>query len=674
MPDAFGSYVFVIRDTTALVQWDRQSRRFGRISELTSNLVIITDSEDRIEWVNPAFEKRSGWSLAQLRGQRTDAFLPSDFTERDPLPRVGDVPGQAEPLPTERLCRDRHGAEYWVSEDIQPLHDAEGRLESVVRVQTDITDLKSNYMRELQIRATAIEAASDGIALSDETGHYVYMNPAHRRMFGIAADEDIRTLSWVDLTAPEQRERFAAEHWETLRTAGTWSGASIGLHRDDRKLDLDVALTLTEGNDLICVARDVSSRRREEAERARLREELQLAQRRETVAHLAAGVGHDLNNLIAVVSGTVALMEEGCSEDEALASGLLRIARAMTAAGELVSGLGHLARPQTHHRDIGLCEVIGEAVDLLGSARISAHDIRVETPRDCPKVWADRTDILQVILNLAINACEAGDAGANRVVLRVATTGTDLPIREPDAGTIHEGRSYALFSISDTGRGIAPEVRARLFEPYVTTKGRQGTGLGLPIVASILLNNDAAVWYDSTPGAGTIVTVAWPDSGRTSSTIDASRPASHRLGSLSGHNVMVVDDKIDVAEVLSEILEADGAIAIAISDPEEATRLLLEESDLWSAVVTDLEMPRMKGTDIADAATRARPSVPCILVTALPYSTGWDRSVFRHVLAKPVDPHELVACVRSAAEASVADRRSDAADVDPAPKSAARRF
>lgn len=636
-------YVFLIRDVTDRHQKERQIRRLSRIAELTSNLVVITDPEGQIDWVNPAFEARTGWPLDEVRGRKPGHFLQFEGTDPATIGRIGRALAKGKPVRSEILNRSRSGAEYWVSKDIQPLTDTQGRLEGFVAVQTDITALKKAHQRELHLRATAIESSMDGIAISDENGRYVYMNATHRRLFGIGPGEDIRSISWADLTGPETQLQVQREAWPLLESEGRWQGELTGQRRDGVAVNLDITLTLTEIGDLVCIARDITEKHRLEAERMRMREQLQLAQRRETVAHVASGVAHDLNNLIAVVSGTVTLLQCNGQVDTHVPAGLRRIARAMDAAGDLVHGLGHLGRPDAPKGPLDLRKLVLEAIDLLGSERTRRHTVHAELPAVEQLVWANRTELLQVIVNLALNACEAGGDGQNQVTLTVTPEDCLAPERAPDAGDLNRAATYRIFRVRDTGEGVDPASRARLFERYMTTKGQSGTGLGLPIVATILRDNEGALWFDSVPGAGTVVTVAWPNGARHHpAAIEQPARPDTPPSDLSGHHILVVDDNIDVAEVLSSLIEARGAIAISVTDPDEAVDLIRSDPGLWSAVVTDFDMPVVNGAQLAQAALGCNPPVPCILVTALPRNSGWDTSLFRDVHPKPVDPESFI--------------------------------
>jgi PAS domain S-box-containing protein len=640
-------YVFLIRDVTERHHNERQIRRLSRIAELTSNLAVITDLEGRIDWVNPAFEVRTGWTLEEVRGRKPGHFLQFDGTDPTTAAQVSQNLRQGRPVRAEILNRSRDGTEYWVSKDIQPLLDRQGQPEGFLAIQTDITELKKAHQQELQPRIMAIEASMDGIAICGADGRYVYMNPAYRDIFGIGPGEDIKSISFRDQLAPEAIGRFDGEVCTLLEAQGRWQGQMAAQRGDDTLIELDIALTLTDRGDTVCIARDITEQHRLEAERARLREQLQLAQRRETLSFLASGVAHDLNNLVAVVSGTVTLMQAHTALGDELAAGLRRIARAIEAAHDLVRGLSQLGRPDMPRGPLDLRKLVIEAIDLLCSERVRRHGIHADLPASVQMVWANQTELLQVIVNLALNACEAANDTRNQVTLAVVPGFTALPDRAPDAGEVNPTLQYQLLRIRDKGEGIDPALRTRLFERYLTTKSKAGTGLGLPIVASILRENDGALWFDSSPGEGTTVTVAWPStSPMTAGSQTLSQPASGS-GDLSGHRILVVDDNMDVAEVLGGLIEADGAIAIAVADPVEAKELLRTNPGLWSALVTDFDMPGMNGAQLARVAGACTPPVPSILVTALPESGALVSRWFHAVHAKPVNPADLIQSLRS---------------------------
>jgi PAS domain S-box-containing protein len=640
-------YIFVVRDVTARRRQQKEIVRLSKIAELTSNLVVVTDAAGLIEWVNPAFEQRTGWKLEEIRGRKPGEFLQSNRTDQNTIQRISKAIRSAEPIQEELLNRSKYGEEYWVSKDIQPLFGEGGQIEGFISVQTDITTLKRSHQIALRDRAMAMDASSDGIAISDASGHFTYMNKACRQMFGILTEVDIRSLAWVDLVPGGATDEFLRRHWKELEKTGSWRGELSGLSRTGASLQIDSSLTLKDDGGLLWIVRDVSQRLKVEMEKAQLREKLQLAQRQETISHVALGVAHDLNNFVAVVAGTATLLESHCHDNEDVMAGLARIGRATEFAKDLVTGLGKLGRSPSQRSQCDLCSILQSSKELIGTNRVEDYSIKLALDSEALPVWADATEMLQVVLNLALNACDAGPPDTNKVTITAYGKDAPQPDRTPDVGKLSEGSSYSFFSISDTGEGVTPEIRQRLFERYFTTKGAKGTGLGLPIVISILHGNDAALWFDSCPGDGTKVTIAWPcNESRVEFKPRIQRTNHPKQSDLAGHNLLVVDDNPDVADVLAEMLELGGAVVIALTDPLEAKELMEEESGIWSALITDFHMPGLNGAELAKVAGRLSPKVPTILVTALPEMAQKHCACFDAVVSKPTDATQIIDIVK----------------------------
>ncbi len=175
-----------------------------------------------------------------------------------------------------------------------------------VGLRVDITALKLAEQRAIADRATAMEASQDGISITDAGGQFVYMNRAHLEMFGYTQEREVLGRHWSILYGPEETAWMAAHAMPALMRDGGWSGEIMGLACDGTPVDQDVSLTLKEDGGLLCISRDITARRFERAERDRLQHELQLAQRREMIGQMAAGLAHDFNNLLAVIAGGIA--------------------------------------------------------------------------------------------------------------------------------------------------------------------------------------------------------------------------------------------------------------------------------------------------------------------------------------------------------------------------------
>jgi len=303
-------------------------------------------------------------------------------------------------------------------------------------------------------------------------------------------------------------------------------------------------------------------------------------------------------------------------------------------------------------------DLLHASVDLLGMARIARHSLELEVPDDAVPVWANPTEVLQVVVNLAINACDSSKGSSPaKVSVRASPPGTPPPARCPDIGEpLSPDDPVSVFAVTDTGTGISPEVLSRMFQRNFTTKGAAGTGMGLLIVASILQANHASLWVDTSPGQGTTMTVAWPARAAGGEAMPLAtrrfvdRDTSSRLDPhlLKGVQALVVDDLPEVSRVLADMLESAGAVAFSETDPAFVKEVLAEAPQDWSVLVTDLHMPGIDGHALARFAMNLSPPVPVVLVTARP-DTVSEISLrdFAVVLAKPVSVGELAHAVRS---------------------------
>ena len=349
-------------------------------------------------------------------------------------------------------------------------------VQGFVSVQTDITELKRKHSREMYDWKLAIEGASDGVAMLNAQGQFLFMNHAFRDMFGIPDAEAVKTLTWRDLYPSEAADWFAARAWRQIIVGRALRVELRGKHREGHSIRQELSLNTRSDGGLLVIARDISDRARAGSEKSLLRDQLQVAQQREVIAHISAGVAHDLQNIFAVVSGTASLLETGFTDkDEALA-GIQRIKRAAQMAIDLGAGLTTLGRNDAYPMQQDLRELVQQGVDLLGTARIEQHGIVPKVPDSVQPVWADSTKLLQVIVNLALNACDADPERPTAVRVEVLPAAAWHPSRPPDTGTWSVARLYRVFQVADDGPGVAPKDRALLFHPTLPQRARQAPG------------------------------------------------------------------------------------------------------------------------------------------------------------------------------------------------------
>ncbi len=635
-----GAYTMVLRPGESLAHFAFLSQQFLDMLELTREEAVGDPStgfsrvhpDDRARWLELNVE-------AFTRKTRFSAETRVIAHGRTRWVRAESVPRDLE-----------DGTTIWegVLVDVTDLKEAERRLKTVIEAARAYT-----WRRDLLTRRSEFDSNLGAL-----TGEQPQLrNVPSETWFQTVHPADADAVK----TAVEALEAGLVDNRIlTYRRTGR-DGAWIWLqvHAGISERDAAGRPTALSGVSFDITA-EVAERQRAQEELAQLREELQRAQLRDTIAEVAGSVVHDLNNLMVVIAGTVEILEMEAVGQGFAQDGLGRIRRSLDKARELTGRLGRLVqknRPRALH---DLRTLMKAGVELLGTQRVDRHAVRLHLPDHAVTIWGNQTDVVQVIVNLAINACDSGsDDRAATVELSVLPAGAAPPSTPPDAGDLPEvDRPLRLFSISDTGTGVSDAVREHMFRSSFTTKGEAGSGLGLPIVSRILQENRAGLWIDSAPGAGTSVTVAWPaaapsvaEPGATGAGEDEVRRGDAvEMGLLNNLCVLVVDDLAEVADVFADMLEAAGATVVTTSDPMEAQRFLTETPDFWSVLVTDLHMPDVDGVGLARFAKELSPPIPAVLVTARAETLSTENSaVFAAVLPKPVSMERLARSVREAA-------------------------
>ena len=644
----------------------RQEQRISQlIAQTTTDAFVCSDADSRIILWNRAAEAMFGWSAEEAIGQPLDMIIPDRHRDghhagvarvraRGPVKLVGktvEVPAS---------CKAGHeipielSLAMWPGEGAEA--DAPGGFAAIIRdisARKQAEDERISTKARLARQVAAIEASDDGIAITDADGGFIFMNRAHALMFGYAEPEALIGRPWSALYDPLEADRIRDEAMPILFRNGQWRGETQGRKRDGTLIEQEVSLSLSPEGGIVCVTRDVGDRRVMEREKARLREQLMLAQRQEVVGQLASGIAHDFNNLIAAISGTAELLRN--TEDERVRHHALRIQSAASTAAGLTEKLLTLGRRVPHPKLVDLRRTLWDVRDLVvPSLTDPLHRIELELPPAPLMAQTDDTELNQVVLNLALNARDALAPGqVGRIKLEVIANREYQPEGTLVVGSIPKVPA-AVIRVSDTGCGITPEDLSRVFEPFFTLKGEAGTGLGLAVVAGIIASNNGALAIQSWPDCGTIFEVWWPlephgddAPGTPSSLLNAGNV-------LAGKTVLVIDDNPTVADTLVAMLEEVGAEVGPCIDPQDAIAVLGDDPGSWDLVITDYDMPGMNGAQLARRLRQTRDDLPILLLTALPrvHKLHQDQvGLFDGVLGKPATTAQLAAAAAAAIEA-----------------------
>jgi CheY-like chemotaxis protein len=357
----------------------------------------------------------------------------------------------------------------------------------------------------------------------------------------------------------------------------------------------------------------------------------------EAVGQLAGGVAHDFNNILAAITGFAGLLMDDFEEKDARRSDVEEILKSTRRAAGLIRQLLAFSRTQVlQPRALDLNRVVTDTVamlrPLLGAPlRLVTLPARTEMP-----VYADRTQLEQVLMNLILNARDAMPEGG---ALTIEVAGAPAEEATPPSVTL---------SVSDTGRGMAPEVAARAFEPFFTTKARgHGTGLGLATVHGIVEQSGGTVRLESQQGRGTTITISLPLTQPAPAVV---APVPESAPNSGRGTVLVVEDEDTVRTIAQRVLERAGFRVLTARHGADALRVLGESDGAVDVLLSDVIMPEIGGVELAVLARERVPGLPVILMsgyTDADIGPAAENGLVNRFLQKPFNSKTLLDVVHS---------------------------
>ncbi|MEW6519232.1 MAG: transporter substrate-binding domain-containing protein [Thermodesulfobacteriota bacterium] len=546
------------------------------------------------------------------------------------------------------------------------LHQEE--LKNIVAAKTrDLTEANQRLQEEIEDRRKAyeelrmVEARNSLILRSLPMAFYiaspsdtyggVWLSGQIEKISGFPAERFTDDLDfWQARLHPEDRARvfrvFDSIHQQKLiMVEYRWLHAD-GSYRWFEDNAILVSDDRGEPREIVGTWLDISESKVAEEERLRLAEQLQQAQKMESIGTLAGGIAHDFNNILSAIIGYAELVKQRLTQDSEIWIFQQRVIGAGMRARDLVQQILAFSRqtPQ-EYKPLKIHIFVKEALKLLRSTIPTTIEIRQSINPACGTIMANPTQIHQIMFNLCTNAYHA-----MRETGGVLAVGLDeVEVRADDylAGLrLNPGR-YVRLDVSDTGPGIRPEIRNRIFEPYFTTKDKgEGTGMGLAVVHGIVQSHHGHISVYSEPGAGTTFHVYLPrvamDSGAAETENEGSVPMGHE-------RILVVDDEEEIIRISRQILEGLGYTVTAFTGSIEAWRTFSSNPRDYDLVITDMTMPDMTGTDLALKILRLRPDMPIVLCTGFSELISEEKAKslgIRAYITKPVLRNDFALVVR----------------------------
>lgn len=593
---------------------------------------------------NSAAERIFGYSAAEMIGASIFRLVPPELhaEEQATLDRIGRGE-RVDRYETTRLRKD--GTPVAVELTVSPIRDADGVIVGASCIKRDVTG-RRRTTEALARLAAIVESTDDPILSKTLAGIITSWNPAAEQVFGYTAAEVVgRSINCIVPEALQGEEteilsRVArgehVAHYETLR-------------RRKDGTELNISLTISPLRDLNGKVVGASSIMRDITERLRTEATLRQTAKLEAIGRLAGGLAHDFNNQLYALSGFTHFVGRDPGLSAASRHDLLQVQQAIERMAGMTRQLLAFARQQVLNPEtLDLNDVVTDTQPLL--QRLIGSNIAIELALAAGPKWVrvDRSQLVQVLMNLVINARDAMEESGT-VAIQTQTLEVSPGERLDRVGAPIEAGAFAELAVSDSGAGIAPEHLPRIFEPFFTTKeAGHGTGLGLATVDGIVSQSGGHIQVESAPDRGTTVRVLFP---LAKEPARSAPPAGRPRGRGSSGRILVVDDEPQVRAILARTLRADGHDVIEAVDGRSAIACFEEVGGAIDLLLTDVVMPGISGRDLVRELTRRSPALPVVWVSGHPRDVGMrDFSPEHPFLQKPVEPDLLVDTIRQVLE------------------------
>ena len=529
---------------------------------------------------------------------------------------------------------------------ITPIQARDEQLTGYVVLLRDVTERRhaEAALRDSELRyRELVENARDLICTCDLEGRILSINQAGLDLTGYTSDALVgRPL--LDVVAPESREAATALFIGTQTDLLSSRTEIVLIGSGEKRVVLELACWLQRRSGIPIAVQAIG---RDVTERRRLEDELRQAQRMEAVGKLAGGVAHDFNNLLTAILGFAALVEAEQKEGSPLHDYLAQIRRSGEQAAALTRQLLAFGRRQMLSPvDLDLNHVVDDTQKML--RRLIGEDVEliVQLARDLSPVRADRSQVEQVIVNLAVNARDAMPSGGQ------LTIRTENVVVEAKPSTTVPGTApgnYAALIVEDTGEGIPPSVLGRIFEPFFTTKAfGRGSGLGLATVYGVVKQSKGDIQVRSVPGEGTTFTVLLPAVTRTVTSTETPTERKHDAEtSAVGPNVgsvLIVEDDIGVRKFTAKVLCDAGWTALEADDPAGAMAIASCQSQPIDLLLTDVVLPGINGSELAGRICALRPGLRVLFMSGYAPEeivASGALPMGEHLIRKPFTPSVL---------------------------------
>jgi len=609
--------------------------------------VIVTDVDGMVTRMNPVAEKLTGWSFAEAKQHSLKTIFPIvHASSREPIENpIEKVISSGETVflgnHTTLIAKD--GTERQIADSAAPIRNQQGKILGLILVFNDVTE--QYLLREAAAKSERdLQAIMDNspaiIYVKDSEGFFTFINYKFEQLFGMKRKHVIgKTLH--DIFPKEVADEMQGNDKAVLVSGHILESEETAPQEDGTHIYSSIKFPLYDEDNRIYAVCGIST---DITERKQQEDKLRRSQKMDALGKLTGGIAHDYNNLLGIIMGYAELLHGQLGDNPKLAKYAGDIEHAAERGSKLTRKLLAFSRRKSADASlININQLLQEQQLMLEKTLTARITLKLDLEEDLWPAWLDSGDLEDAIINMSINASHAIE-GNGQLTFRTRnehlSAADALPLHLP-AG------DYILLSITDTGSGMDKSTKENIFDPFFSTKGEHGTGLGLSQVYGFVKRSGGEIKVYSEPGQGSRFVLYFPRSHKAGAKIDSVIYRDNK--NLQGdETILVVDDEPALVELAKEILSAQGYHVLTATDGKQALEVLKKENvDL---VLSDVIMPNMDGYQLAEQIQKNYPQIKIQMASGFAdgrHDHVINNSLHQNLLHKPYTSNTLLTYVRS---------------------------
>ncbi|MGD9973749.1 MAG: PAS domain S-box protein [Desulfatirhabdiaceae bacterium] len=629
--------------------------KFRTLVDQAPAALFLHDMDGNIVDVNRAASKGYGYPTEQLLKMKANDIDP-DYIERENKGLFRERPKEKQRIKFEGRHRRSDGSIFPVSVSMSPIVlNGKNHIITLAIDMTEYKNAREKLMESEERFRTVFEQAAVGVAGVSLDGGFLEINDQFCQLVGYEKQE-LFQMTFRDITHPD--DLYLDEKYIEQVLAGKIDSFDIEkryIHKDGHPVWVRLYSNVVRnaGGKIkyaVAVVTDISERKRAEQEKEKLQNQLNHAQKLESIGNLAGGIAHDFNNILFPIVGMSEMLLDDLPPGSPERESAEEIYKAGKRGRDLVKQILAFSRQSEHKLIPTRIQNVFKEVLKLSRAFIPSYiEIDHNIQQDCGMIMADPSQIHQIGMNIITNAFHAVEAKGGKISVRLRETVLDSS--DPAIGNMESGK-YAVLSISDTGHGMPEELIGKIFDPYFTTKEQgKGTGLGLAVVYGIVKEHGGAITVNSEIGKGATFEIYFPLMKKSFGS-ESSLEADEYHG--GNERILLVDDEESIAKLEKQMLERMGYKVISHLHSVEALEAFRVNPSSYDLVITDMSMPNIPGDELARKIKSIRSDAPIIVCTGYSERIHVDnikQMGIDELLMKPIVKSDLVKVVRKVLDA-----------------------